>query len=248
MSYIYTGDSRSFSVTVTKYINGVPQTPVTYPTATDIANGYFTYSGGNVNIPTSEELAQMDASAYAAILIALQTYAQEQNPGLNFATATVAVPAVITEDPNCPPSGTPVTTTTTTAAPVTTTTTDLPCLQALVSVDQSDLDDATGNTPDIDHPYWLDGVIYLTYTDCTGAEATASWNAAAVADTSVCVQQGGLLGNLYYYKNNTQQSITIGSSSRTLLEVLCGGYTTTTTVTPTTTTTVAPTTTTTTIA
>lgn len=234
MSYIYTGDSRSFSVTVTKYINGVPQTPVTYPTATDIANGYFTYSGGTVYIPTSEELAQMDASAYAAILIALQTYAQEQNPGLNFATATVAVPAVITEDPNCPPSGTPVTTTTTTVAPITTTTTAaLPCIQALATIDQADLNDATDNTPDIDHPYWMDGVIYLTYTDCTGAEATASWNSPVIDDISVCVQQGGTLGSLYYYKNNEIRAITIGTSSAILLDnpqVLCGEYSTTTTV------------------
>ena len=229
MSYIYTGDSRSFSVTVTKYINGVPQTPVTYPTVVDIANGYFTYTGGNVNIPTAEELAQMDASAYAAILIALQTYAQEQNPGLNFATATVVVPAVITEDPNCPPSGTPVTTTTTTVAP-TTTTTELPCMQALVTIDEADLNDATGNTPDIDHPYWMDGVIYLTYTDCTGAEAIASWNSAVVDDTSVCVQQGGTFLGLYYYKSNVLTSISIGTSSATLLGVLCGEYSTTTTV------------------
>jgi hypothetical protein len=234
MSYIYTGDSRSFSVTVTKYINGVPQTPVTYPTVVDIANGYFTYTGGQVPIPTPEELAQMDASAYAAILIALQTYAQEQNPGLNFATATVVVPAVITEDPNWPPSGTPVTTTTTTVAPITTTTTvALPCIQALVTIDEADLNDATGNSPDIEHPYWLDGVIYLTYTDCTGAEATASWNSPVTDDVSVCVQQGGSFGSLYYYKNNEIRAITIGTSTAILLDnplVLCGEYSTTTTV------------------
>lgn len=118
MAYVYSGNSRSFRVTVTKYVNGVPQTPTTYPTATDIANGYFTYSGGQVPIPSPETLAQMTSSEYAAILIALQTYAQEQNPGLNFSTAVVTVPAVIENDPNCPVPGTPAepaaTTTTTT--------------------------------------------------------------------------------------------------------------------------------------
>jgi hypothetical protein len=108
MSYVYTGNSRSLKVTVTKYVNGVPQTPVTYPTATDIANGYFTYSGGVVNLPTPEELAQMDESSYAALLIAFQTYVQEANPGLNFATATISVGAVIVNDPDCPAPGTQV--------------------------------------------------------------------------------------------------------------------------------------------
>ena len=116
MSLVYTGNSRARKVTVTKYVNGVPQSPVTYPTNVDMANGFFTYTGGVVNIPAidgdtpHDELSQLTEVQYAAYLIALQTYAQEQNPGLNFATATV-VPgytAVITDDPNCPEPGTPV--------------------------------------------------------------------------------------------------------------------------------------------
>jgi hypothetical protein len=134
MSLVYTGNSRARKVTVTKYVNGVPQSPVTYPTNVDMANGFFTYSNGTVNIPAidgdtpHDELSQLTEVQYAAYLIALQTYAQEQNPGLNFATATV-VPgytAVITDDPNCPEPGTPVGTTTTTPEPSSTTTTPEP--------------------------------------------------------------------------------------------------------------------------
>lgn len=138
MSLVYTGNSRARKVTVTKYVNGIPQTPVTYPTNTDMANGSFTYSGGSMNIPAIDgdtphaELSSLSESFYAAYLVALQAYAQEQQPGLNFATATVTpgYTAVIEDDPNCPEPGTPVvvpgTTTTTTTeeeVPGTTTTT-----------------------------------------------------------------------------------------------------------------------------
>ena len=167
MAYVYSGNSRSFRVTVTKYVNGVPQTPTTYPTATDIANGYFTYSGGQVPIPSPETLAQMTSSEYAAILIALQTYAQEQNPGLNFSTAVVTVPAVIENDPNCPVPGTPAepaaTTTTTPEPEVTTTTTE-------------------------------EGVLYWAFARCPGYDPDTCWMEDSVKtayESSLGVFQSG---------------------------------------------------------
>jgi hypothetical protein len=125
MSYVYSGDSRSLSVTITKYINGVPQVPLTFPTSNDIANGYFTYTGGDVNIPTAQQLAQMTPAEYSSAYEALRLYVQESVPGFLWASlppGAILVPNIIEDDPNCPPTGTPVATTTTTAAATTTTT------------------------------------------------------------------------------------------------------------------------------
>jgi hypothetical protein len=125
MSYVYSGDSRSLSVTITKYINGVPQVPLTFPTSNDIANGYFTYTGGVVPIPTAQQLAQMTPAEYSSAYEELRLYVQESVPGFLWASlppGAILVPNIIEDSESCPEAGTPVTTTTT-AAPVTTTST-----------------------------------------------------------------------------------------------------------------------------
>lgn len=195
MSYVYTGNSRSLKVTVTKFVNGVPQTPITYPTATDIANGFFTYSGGVVNIPPPEELAQMDESSYAALLIAFQTYVQESNPGLNFATATISVPAVVTNDPNCPVPGTPVvpvtTTTTTPEAPVTTTTTESEYSISVMVAYNGEL----GGTNGLGGTITIDGVGYVINEYSVGHSELITLPEGSSCNIDAC--------SVLYYKNGS---------------------------------------------
>lgn len=126
MGYVYTGYKRSLSITVTKTINGVASAgyPKTYPTATDEANGYFTYNGTNYAIPpngmTEEAFAQLDTTAYNSLLAAFQLYVLSLEPGLNFTTHALNSPTVY-DAATCPPG--PVATTTTTTGTTTTSTT-----------------------------------------------------------------------------------------------------------------------------
>ena len=135
MGYVYTGYKRSLSITVTKTINGVASAgyPKTYPTATDIANGYFTYSRTNYAIPpngmTEEEFAQLDTTTYNSLLAAFQLYVLSLEPGLNFTTHALNSPTVY-DAATCPPGAVDTTTTTTgtttTSTTGTTTTTAAP--------------------------------------------------------------------------------------------------------------------------
>lgn len=125
MAYVKTGFLRSFSVEVTKKINGIVQAgyPKTYPTAVDVANGYFTYSGSQYTIPTANELAMMDSSTYQNLLAMLKLYVVSLEPGLNWETATVITAAEYYDPVACVPGEGTTTTTTTTTSPTTTTTT-----------------------------------------------------------------------------------------------------------------------------
>lgn len=71
-----TGYKRSLSVSVSKYENGMLMGgyPKTYPTTTDITNGYFTYNEVEYPIPSSGELAAMDQTTYDNLAISFKGY------------------------------------------------------------------------------------------------------------------------------------------------------------------------------
>ena len=112
MAYVFTGYKRSLSVEVTKTINGVPQAgyPKTYPTATDIANGYFTYNSVQYPIPPNgmaeQDFAQLEPVQYNNLLNVFKLYVMSQEPNINFNTQAVNSPEVYDID-SCP-VGTPV--------------------------------------------------------------------------------------------------------------------------------------------
>ncbi len=112
MAYVFTGYKRSLSVEVTKTINGVPQTgyPKTYPTATDIANGYFTYNSVQYPIPPNgmaeQDFAQLEPVQYNNLLNVFKLYVMSQEPNINFNTQAINSPEVYDID-SCP-VGTPV--------------------------------------------------------------------------------------------------------------------------------------------
>jgi hypothetical protein len=83
----YTGYKRSLSATITRLVNGSPDTgyPKTYPTATDISNGYFTYDSIQYSIPTSIQLAEMEQSEYDALVANFKLYVLE-NETIDFDT------------------------------------------------------------------------------------------------------------------------------------------------------------------
>lgn len=124
MSYVLSGYKRSLSVSVTKTINGVTQTgyPKTYPTVTDVANGYFTYNSVNYSIPpngiTEDAFAQLTDVEFQELLNAFKLYVMSLESGLNFSTDATNSDTVQDED-TCP-AGTPVDGTTTTAEATTT--------------------------------------------------------------------------------------------------------------------------------
>lgn len=158
MAYVFTGYKRSLSASITKKINNITQSgyPKTYPTALDIANGYFTYNAVQYDIPTPDELAKLSANDYNALLAAFEAYVESIETGLDFNTDTLVDPVVADED-TCP-AGTPEVTTTTTTLGVC----ETYCVVGLYNVD------------DPAHP----GGGVVIYTNCLGVEDTIAgiWN------------------------------------------------------------------------
>ena len=106
------------------------------------------------------------------------------------------------------------TTTTTTAAPVTTTTTTTvacSCFSYDVIIGQDDLDDATGNTD----PGKDNGIVYVSYTNCSGTPAIAQYSLAGTFLDNICVDTNAPSPTIYYYKNNTQTAPSTSSISIT---------------------------------
>lgn len=118
MTDIFSGYKRSLKCYVSKKLNGVLDVgyPKQYPTATDIANGYFTYNAVQYDIPTSEELSTMSQPAYDSLLATFKLYVEAAEAGASFATDTIVQPTIY--DPSgCavePPTTTTTSTTTTT--------------------------------------------------------------------------------------------------------------------------------------
>ena len=114
MADIFSGYKRSLKCYVSKKLNGVVDVgyPKQYPTATDIANGYFTYNSVQYDIPTSEELSTMSQSAYDSLLATFKLYVEAAEAGASFATDTIVQPTIY--DPSGCTVDPPTTTTTTT--------------------------------------------------------------------------------------------------------------------------------------
>jgi uncharacterized protein (TIGR02145 family) len=131
MAEFITGYKRSLMIVVTKTMNGNPMAgyPKTYPTTTDIANGYFTYNSVNYAIPSPEDLARMDLAEYNQLVLKLRQYASLNEPDIVFINSNREY-----DEANCVPGEITTTTTeevtTTTTAEVTTTTTTIePCVE-----------------------------------------------------------------------------------------------------------------------
>ena len=117
-------------------------------------------------------------------------------------TTTTTSTTTTTEAPTTTTTTTeaPTTTTTTIAPTTTTTTTTAPtCTIYDVSIDQGDLDDATGNTD----PGKNDGTVYVDYIACNGTPTTAQYSLASTF--TICVQEfSSPSPDIYYYKNNLE--------------------------------------------
>lgn len=115
-----TGYKRSLTIVIGKQIDGnlAPGYPKQYPTATDIANGYFTLFGNQYAIPTAEELGYLSQAEYDLLLIRFKQYVLLNEPGLSFSQDIVNSPEIYA------PEECYQITTTTTPIPVTTTTTE----------------------------------------------------------------------------------------------------------------------------
>ena len=108
----YSGYKRSLYVSVTKRTDGIIDDgyPKTYPTATDIANGYFTYHGVQYTIPNDNELSYMSATTYNNLVSIFILYVNEIE---EISIDESQVNDNIEYDPiECDPNVTPPTTTT----------------------------------------------------------------------------------------------------------------------------------------
>lgn len=118
MADIFSGYKRSLKCYVSKKLNGVIDVgyPKQYPTATDIANGYFTYNSVQYDIPTSEEISTMSQSAYDSLLAIFKLYVEAAESGASFATDTIVQPTIY--DPSGCAVDIPTTTTSTTTTTI----------------------------------------------------------------------------------------------------------------------------------
>lgn len=119
---IITGYKRSYSVVVRKLLNNdiLSGYPRVYPTAIDLANGYFVLGGAQIPIMTQNELQNLTQSEYEARISLLKNYVIQQE-GMNPFTNQFNENVVYDPD-NCIQQEI---TTTTTEPVLTTTTTEI---------------------------------------------------------------------------------------------------------------------------
>lgn len=126
---VVTGYKRSYSVVVRKLLNNeiLSGYPKIYPTAIDMANGYFVLGGAQIPVMTQNELQNLTQSEYEARISLLKDYVIQQegmNPFSNQFNENV-----VYDLENCVPqeitttTTEPILTTTTTEEQTTTTTT-----------------------------------------------------------------------------------------------------------------------------
>lgn len=122
------------------------------------------------------------------------------------------------------PIDTSTTTTTTTEQPLsgstTSSTTPEPCYFITANISQTDLDDATGNTPDMLHPYWMDNVVYVSYINCDEEEVYSAYNTSGVYAADLCAMADSQT-YCFYFKNNTLKILPEIQSSSSLTAVQC---------------------------
>ena len=123
-------------------------------------------------------------------------------------------------------SGVVCTTTTTTSSTSSTTTTTTtivypyPCTCIHVTISQTDIDDATGNTP---APGKADNTVYLTtskFAGCDGSEIAAEYTVVGV--DGFCIKTSEISNiALYYYKNNVPVYFPATASTYNILYASC---------------------------
>lgn len=116
---VRTGYKRSYSVVVRKMLNDeiLAGYPKVYPTAIDVANGYFVLGGAHIPVMTQNELQNLTQSEYEARISLLKDYVIQQegmNPFTNQFNENV-----VYDPENCVPQE--ITTTTTEITTTTTT-------------------------------------------------------------------------------------------------------------------------------
>jgi hypothetical protein len=210
-----TTTSSSSSTTTTTTTVAIPCECLTINN-TDIVGNYFSYTDCN-NI-TSDFIP----IAAGEIIKVCGCCAVSTNPLITITIGADCIDAV------CPTTTTtttaaPTTTTTTTVPPTTTTTTTAypyPCSCVHVAISQTDLDDATGNTP---APGKADNTVYLTTTKNSGCDESNIDTEYTVAGLSgFCIKTSSLSTiQLFYYKNNNPVYFPAIASTYNILYANC---------------------------
>lgn len=132
-------------------------------------------------------------------------------------------PGTSTTTPEQPAEGSTTSSTSTTTpepVPTTSSSTPEPCYFITANISQTDIDDATGNTPDMLHPYWMDNVVYVSYINCEGEEVYYAYNTAGVHDTDLCAMADSQ-NYCFYFKNNTIKILPEITSTSSLTAIQC---------------------------
>jgi hypothetical protein len=111
------------------------------------------------------------------------------------------------------------------------------CFKFTVYIDQSELDDAYGNTD----PGKLDNTLYVNYYDCDSNFQTAQYSIAGTYVENICVDTTGAQPSIYYYQNNFTNNAILSTLTNTNVECCPASPTPTPTNTPTPTWTPTPT-------
>lgn len=88
------------------------------------------------------------------------------------------------------------------------------CFKFTIYIDQSELDDATGNTD----PGKSDNTLYVNYNDCDGNPQTAQYILAGTYPENICADTTGSQPNVYYYKDNFTSQATLSTATNTSVE------------------------------
>jgi hypothetical protein len=111
------------------------------------------------------------------------------------------------------------------------------CFKFTVYIDQSELDNAYGNTD----PGKLDNTLYVNYYDCDSNFQTAQYSIAGTYVENICVDTTGAQPTIYYYQDNFTNNAILSTLTNTNVECCPASPTPTPTNTPTPTLTPTPT-------
>lgn len=103
------------------------------------------------------------------------------------------------------------------------------CFKFTVYIDQSELDNAYGNTD----PGKLDNTLYVNYYDCDSNPQTAQYSIAGTYVENICVDTTGAQPTIYYYQDNFTNNAVLSTLTNTNVECCPPTPTPTPTQTPT---------------
>lgn len=103
------------------------------------------------------------------------------------------------------------------------------CFKFTVYIDQSELDNAYGNTD----PGKLDNTLYVNYYDCDSNPQTAQYSIAGTYVENICVDTTGAQPTIYYYQDNITNNAVLSTLTNTNVECCPPTPTPTPTQTPT---------------